>query len=108
MVYVPMLLLDKGLNDTMQSVLTWVFASVLYGASFEILRIRGKIKYPVHIAVCLVITIATRIIYSVIKNGTVDIKKTVLITIPIFIGVYVFLYLFMIYIGNAADNKRLN
>lgn len=26
MVYVPMLLLDKGLNDTMQSVLTWVFA----------------------------------------------------------------------------------
>ncbi len=30
MVYVIMLLLDKGLNDTMQSVLTWVFASVLY------------------------------------------------------------------------------
>lgn len=33
LVYVPMILLDKGLNDTMQSVLTWVCASVLYGLS---------------------------------------------------------------------------
>ena len=107
MVYVPMLLLDKGLNDTMQSVLTWVFASVLYGVSFEILRAKGKIKYPVHIAICFVITIATRIIYSVIKTGTVDIMKTVLTTIPIFIGVYVLLYLFMKYLGDAVDNKVL-
>ena len=107
MVYVPMLLLDKGLNDTMQSVLTWVFASVLYGVSFEILRAKGKIKYPVHIVICFVITIATRIIYSVIKTGTVDIMKTVLTTIPIFIGVYVLLYLFMKYIGDAVDNKVL-
>ena len=104
MVYVPMLLRDKGLNDTMQSVLAWVFASALYGVSFEILRVKCKIKYPVHIAICFVITIATRIIYSVIKNGTVDIIKTVLITIPIFIGVYVLLYLFMKYIGDAVDN----
>ena len=104
MVYVPKLLRDKGLNDTMQSVLTWVFASALYGVSFEILRVKCKIKYPVHIAICFVITIATRIIYSVVKNGTVDIIKTVLITIPIFIGVYVLLYLFMKYIGDAVDN----
>ena len=45
------------------------------------------------------------IIYSVIKNGTVDIMKTALITIPIFIGVYVLLYLFMKYIGDAEDNN---
>jgi hypothetical protein len=69
MVYVPMLLLDKGLNDTMQSVLTWVFASVLYGLSFEIIEIKSKIKYPIHIAVCFIITIATRLIYSYIENG---------------------------------------
>ncbi len=31
--------------------------------------------------------------------------KAVLITIPIFIGVYVLLYLFMKYIGDAADNN---
>ena len=42
MVYVPMLLIDKGLNDTMQSVLTWVFASALYGLSFELLKIKSR------------------------------------------------------------------
>ena len=101
MVYVPMLLLDKGLNDTMQSVLTWVFASVLYGLSFEIIEIKSKIKYPIHIAVCFIITIATRLIYSYIENGTVNVLKTMAITIPIFVGVYIALYLFMKYIGNA-------
>ena len=105
MVYVPMLLLDKGLNDTMQSVLTWVFASVLYGLSFEIIEIKSKIKYPIHIAVCFIITIATRMIYSYIENGTVDVLKTVAITMPIFVGVYIALYLFMKYIGNVKEEK---
>jgi hypothetical protein len=105
MVYVPMLLLDKGLNDTMQSVLTWVFASVLYGLSFEIIEIKSKIKYPIHIAVCFIITIATRLIYSYIENGTVNVLKTVAITIPIFVGVYIALYLFMKYIGNVKEEK---
>ena len=105
MVYVPMLLLDKGLNDTMQSVLTWVLASVLYGLSFEIVEIKSKIKYPIHIAVCFIITIATRLIYSYIENGTVNVLKTVAITIPIFVGVYIALYLFMKYIGNVKEEK---
>lgn len=105
MVYVPMLLLNKGLNDTMQSVLTWVFASVLYGLSFKIIEIKSKIKYPIHIAVCFIITIATRLVYSYIKNGTVDMIKTVAITIPIFVGVYIALYLFMKYIGNVKEEK---
>ena len=105
MVYVPMLLLDKGLNDTMQSVLTWVFASVLYGLSFEIIEIKSKIKYPIHIAVCFIITIATRLIYSYIENGTVNVLKTVAITIPIFVGVYIALYLFMKYIGNVKEEN---
>lgn len=105
MVYVPMLLLNKGLNDTMQSVLTWVFAYVLYGLSFEIIKIKSKIKYPIHIAVCFIITIATRLVYSYIENGTVDVIKTVIITIPIFVGVYIALYLFMKYIGNVKEEK---
>lgn len=105
MVYVPMLLLDKGLNDTMQSVLTWVCASVLYGLSFEIIEIKSKIKYPIHIVVCFVITIATRLIYSYIENGTVNVLKTVAITIPIFVGVYIALHLFMKYIGNIKEEK---
>ena len=105
MVYVPMLLLDKGLNDTMQSILTWILASVLYGLSFEIIEIKSKIKYPIHIAVCFIITIATRLIYSYIENGTVNVLKTVTITIPIFVGVYIALYLFMKYIGNVKEEK---
>ena len=63
MVYVPLLLLDKGLNDTMQSVLTWVFASVLYGLSYEIIKIKSKIKYPIHIIVCFIITISSLIFF---------------------------------------------
>ena len=101
-VYVPMLLIDKGLNDTMQSVLTWVFASVLYGISFEALRVKGKYRFPVHITICFIITIATRIFYSLIKNGMVDLVKTILITIPIFVAVYILLYLFMRFVGDAV------
>ena len=101
MVYVPMLIIDKGLNDTMKSVLTWVTASVLYGLSFEILKLRSKIRYPLHIAVCFAVTIATRLIYSYLENGTADVLKTILITIPIFVAVYIALALFMKYIGNA-------
>lgn len=102
-VYVPMLLLDNGFNDTMQSVLTWVFASIFYGLSFEIIEIRSKIKYPLHIAVCFIITIATRLMYSYIENGSVNFVKTVVITIPIFVAVYILLYLFMKYIGNVKE-----
>ena len=103
-VYVPMLLIDKGFNDTMQSILTWVIASVLYGVSFEILRVKGKYRFPVHITVCFIFTIATRIVYSIIKNGTVNLIKTILITIPIFVVVYILLYLFMRFVGDAVKN----
>ena len=105
MVYVPMLLIDKGFNDTMQSVLTWVIASVLYGLSFELFRIKSKIKYPLHIAVCFIITIATRLIYSYVENGTINALKTIAITIPIFVVVYIALFLFIKYIGNIKNKS---
>lgn len=44
MVYVPMLILDNGLNETMNSVLIWVSTSVFYGLSFQILEMKSKIK----------------------------------------------------------------
>lgn len=105
MVYVPMLLIDKGLNDTMQSVITWVVASILYGLSFEILKIKSKMKYPIHIAICIIITISTRLINSYIENGTVNALKTIVITLPIFVVVYIALYLFMKHIGNIEENR---
>ncbi len=106
MVYIPMILIDKGLNDTMQSVLTWVIASVMYGISFELIELKSKLKYFIHIATCFVITIVTRLVYSYIKFGTVNIVKTVVITIPIFIGVYVALFLFMKYIANIKATEK--
>lgn len=105
MVYVPMLILDKGINDTMKSVLTWVFASLMYGLSFELLEIKTKIKYPIHISVCFIITIATRLMYSYIESGKITPIKTAVITTPIFIGVYIALFLFMKYIGNVKDKE---
>lgn len=36
MVFVPMLILDNGLNETLKSVLIWIGASILYGLSFEL------------------------------------------------------------------------
>ncbi len=67
-----------------------------------------KIKRALHnmfIAVCFIITIATCLIYSYIENGTVNVLKTVVITIPIFVGVYIALYLFMKYIGNVKGEN---
>lgn len=86
----------------MQSVLTWVFASVLYGVSYEIIKVRTKLNILIHIAVCFIITIATRLIYSHIMNETVNVLKTAAVTIPIFVGVYIALYLFMKHIGNIT------
>lgn len=103
LVYVPMLILDNGLNETLKSVLTWVFASVFYGLSFQILEMKSKIKYSIHIMVCFIITIATRLAYSYIETGSINVLKTVAITIPIFVGVYTALYLFMKYIGNTKE-----
>lgn len=64
MIFIPMLILDNGLNETLKSVLIWVGASILYGISFELLMIRSKMKTPLHIAVCFAITIIVRCLYS--------------------------------------------
>lgn len=99
MVFVPMLILDNGLNETLKSVLIWVGASILYGLSFELLMIKSKIKIPLHIAICLIITISVRCIYSYFTNGTVNLGSIFVVTIPIFAAVYIVLYLFMKHIG---------
>lgn len=37
-IFVFMLILDNGLNDTLKSILIWLIASALYGLSFSILN----------------------------------------------------------------------
>ncbi len=103
MVFVPMLILDNGLNETLKSVLIWVGASILYGLSFELLMIKSKIKIPLHIGICFIITILVRCIYSYFTNGTVNLGSILVVTIPIFVAVYIVLYLFMKYIGNLKE-----
>lgn len=64
LIFVPMLILDNGLNETLISVLVWTGASILYGLSFLIWKLKNKMKIPLHIAVCFIITIAVRFLYS--------------------------------------------
>lgn len=103
MIFVPMLILDNGLNETLKSVLIWIGASVLYGLSFELLTINSKAKMPLHIAICFIITIMVRCIYSYFANGTVNFGGIFVVTIPIFIAIYIVLYFFMKYIGNLKE-----
>ena len=103
MIFVTMLIMDNGLNETLKSVLIWVAASCLYGLTFEIMRIRSirsRIKFPLHIALCFLITVAARVTYSYITKGYVDLISTVIITIPIFAAVYIALYFFMKFTGS--------
>lgn len=105
-IFIPMLILDNGLNGTLISVLIWTGASFLYGLSFLMWNLKSKIKIPLHIAVCFIITIAVRCFYSFFTDGAVNFAKIFLITIPIFIVVYVILYLFMKFIGDWKTDKE--
>lgn len=72
LIFIPMLILDNGLNDTLISVLVWTGASFLYGLSFLLWKLKNKIKIPLHIAVCFIITIGVRCLYSFFSYGYVD------------------------------------
>ena len=100
LIFIPMLIADNGFNETLQSVVTWIIASGLYGLSAGILKMKSHIKYPVHVLICFLITIVTRFFYSLINNGSVAIAKTILTTIPIFIGAYVLVYLFIVFVNK--------
>ena len=97
LIFIPMLIADNGFNETLQSVVTWTVASGLYGLSASILKMECRIKLFVHILVCFLITIATRFVYSWINNGSIQITRTILTTIPIFIGAYILVYLFIMF-----------
>lgn len=98
-VYLPALMIANGTDNTLKSVLIWVIASALYGFSFELLNITTKLKIFVHIIVCFAITIAARLLFAYSSQSNADIFHTFLITIPIFIGVYGALFIFMKLIG---------
>jgi len=105
-IFVPFLIIDKGLNDTLVSVLIWFGASILYGLSFTLLKLKTKLRYPIHCLSCFIMTLAVRIGYSYYSNGSVDFTKLLLITIPIFIIIYMIMYFYMRYFGTVYNNKN--
>ena len=105
-IFVPMLIIDKGLNDTMVSVLIWFGASILYGLSFTLLKLKTKLRLPIHILSCFLLTLIVRCGYSYYSKGSIYFTRLILITIPIFIMVYMVMYFYMRYFGN--NNFRSN
>ena len=105
LIFTPMILFDNGFNDTMKSFLIWIFASILYGLSFEILKLKKFFRIPLHFLTCFAITFAIRICYSLLVYGEVRLKKTFLITLPIFIVIYVALYFLMKYLNSPDKDK---
>lgn len=106
MVFVPMLILDNGLNDTLKSILIWIGASILYGLSFSLWKIKLRMRIPLHITICFIITISVRCLYSYFTNGIVNFGKIFIVTIPIFIAVYIMLYFFMKTIGDLEEERN--
>lgn len=106
MIFVPMLILDNGLNDTLKSVLIWIAASILYGFSFSLWKIKFRMRIPLHIIICFIITISVRCLYSYFTNGIVNFGRIFLVTIPIFIAVYIILYFFMKMVGDLDEDKN--
>ena len=105
LIFTPMLIFDNGFDDTMKSVLIWLSASILYGLSFAILNWKSIFRIPLHCLTCFAITLFIRLGYSYFSNGEVHFKKLLIVTIPIFIAVYVILFLFIKYFGNIPNRE---
>lgn len=105
-IFVPMLIIDKGLNDTLVSVLIWFGASILYGLSFTLLKLKTKLRLPIHILSCFLLTLVVRCGYSYYSKGSIDFTRLFLITIPIFILIYMLMYFYMRYFGNVEFIKK--
>ena len=105
LIFVPMLIIDNGFNKTMVSVIIWLGASILYGLSFSILdmeKIKQIFRIPLHFITCFAITLAVRTGYSYFKNGSLHFKKLLIITAPIFIAIYILLFIYMKHFGDIT------
>lgn len=71
LIFVPMLIIDNGLDDSMKSVLIWLGASILYGMSFSILELKTIFRIPLHFAACFAITFAVRVGYAYFTRAAV-------------------------------------
>ena len=106
LIFTPMIIIDNGFNDTMISVLIWLGASIIYGLSFAILNWKSVFRIPLHFLVCFVVTLVIRCAYSFFINGELNLKKTLIITAPIFIAVYIVLFIYIKYFGHITGIKK--
>ena len=105
LIFTPMILIDNGFNDTMRSVIIWLIASILYGASFMILKWKSIFRIPLHFLACFAITFLIRCGYSYFINDELVLKKQLLVTAPVFIVVYIILFLYIKYFGSIPDRE---
>ena len=103
--FTPMLIIDNGLNDTMVSVLIWLIAAILYGLSFTILEMKSIFRIPLHFLICFAITLGVRIAYSYFSNGDIEWKKLFIVTVPVFIVIYIIMFFYMKYFGFSEKKK---
>ena len=110
LIFIPMLIIDNGLNETMISVLIWLGASILYGFSFAILDMKSIFRFPLHFLACFAITVGVRAGYSYFVNGELEFKKLMIVSAPIFIAIYILLFFYIRYFGNipgkSSDNEE--
>lgn len=105
LIFTPMLIIENGLNDTMKSVLIWLSASILYGLSYTILdvdKIKPIFRISLHFLTCFAITIGIRCAYAYFENGSIEFKKLLIITSPIFVGIYILLCFYMKNFGGIS------
>jgi hypothetical protein len=100
-IFTPLLIIDNGLNDTMVSVIIWLLASIVYGLTFSILRMKSIFRIPLHFIACFAVTMAVRFVYAYFSNGEIEFKKTFIVTVPIFIVIYIIMFFYMKYFGNS-------
>ncbi|WP_024860163.1 hypothetical protein [Ruminococcus flavefaciens] len=106
LIFTPMIIIDNGFNDTMISVLIWLGASIIYGLSFAILNWKSVFRIPLHFLVCFAVTLVIRCAYSFFINGELNLKKTLIITAPIFIAIYIVLFIYIKYFGHITSIKK--
>ena len=105
LIFTPILIFDNGFDESMKSVVIWLVATILYGLSFNIFdikKVKPFLRLPLHFLVCFALTLGVRFGYSYFKNDSVEFKKLLIITSPIFVVIYVLLFLYMKNFGNIS------
>lgn len=106
LIFTPMLIIENGFDDSMKSVVIWLAASIIYGLSFSILNWKSIFRIPLHFLTCFAVTFIIRCGYSYFVNDEIEFKKLFIVTVPIFIVIYIAMFLYIKYFGHIISIKK--